>query len=143
DPSEPVLDLIEPGRIGRGKVQMDIGMLGEEFADALGLMSGGVIEDDVDLASGRFDGDELAEEGDELLRRVPRCGLTEHRSSAGVEGRVERESPVAVVLEAVSLGTPGREGQDGIETIERLDRGLLIDAENGRVLRGVGKETDY
>ena len=90
-------------------------MLGEEFADALGLMSGEVIEDDVDLAPARFDGDELAEEGDELLRRMPRCGLTEHRFGAGIEGSVERESAVAVVLEAVSLGTPRREWQDGIE----------------------------
>src|SRR6266487_35262 len=106
DPSEPVLDLIEPGRIGRGEVQMDIRMVGEEFADALGLMGGKVVEDDVDLAAPRLDGNELAEKGDELLSRVPRRSLTEHRSGAGVESGVERESSVAVVLEAVSLGTP-------------------------------------
>ena len=84
DPSEPVLDLIEPGRIGRGEVQVDVGMLGEEFTDALGLMGGEVIEDDVDLAPPRLNGNELAEEGDELLGRMPRRGLTEHRFGAGM-----------------------------------------------------------
>ena len=39
------------------------------------------------------------------------------------------------VLEAVAFGTSRRERQDGIETIQGLDGGLLIDAEHGRVLR--------
>jgi hypothetical protein len=43
----------------------------------------------------------------------------------------------------VSLGTPRREGQDGIEAVERLDGGLLIHAENGRVLRGIEIEADH
>jgi hypothetical protein len=42
---------------------------------------------------------------------------------------------VAVVLEAVAFGASGRERQDGIETIQSLNGGLLIDAEHGRVLR--------
>jgi len=42
---------------------------------------------------------------------------------------------VTVVLEAVAFGTSRRERQDGIETIQGLNGGLLIDAEHGRVLR--------
>ncbi len=37
DFGEPVLDLIEPGRVGRGEVQMHGGVRGEKFADPLGL----------------------------------------------------------------------------------------------------------
>jgi len=95
DLGEPVLDLIEPGRVGRGEVQMDVGVRGEELADAGGLVGGEVVEDDMDLTPPRFDGHDLAEEGDELLGRMPRRGLPEYRSRARVERGVERERPVA------------------------------------------------
>jgi hypothetical protein len=39
------------------------------------------------------------------------------------------------VLEAMTFGAPRRERQDGIEAIQGLNGGLLIDAEYGRVLR--------
>ena len=39
-----------------------------------------------------------------------------------------------VVLEAVTFGASRRERQDGIETIQGLNGGLLIHAEHGRVL---------
>jgi len=42
---------------------------------------------------------------------------------------------VAVVLEAVTFGASRRERQDGIETVQGLNGGLLIDAEHGRMLR--------
>jgi hypothetical protein len=40
---------------------------------------------------------------------------------------------VPVVFEAVAFGTSRRERQDGIETIQGLNGGFLIDAEHGRV----------
>ena len=42
---------------------------------------------------------------------------------------------MAVVLEAVTFGASRRERQDGIETVQGLNGGLLIDAEHGRMLR--------
>ena len=42
---------------------------------------------------------------------------------------------MAVVLEAVPFGASRREGQDGIETVQGLNGGLLIDAEDGRMRR--------
>ena len=47
-----------------------------------------------------------------------------------------------VVLEAVAFGTSRRERQDGIETIQGLNGGFLIDAEHGRVLRWVQVEAE-
>src|SRR5262245_26462524 len=121
---------------------MDIGVLGEEFPDALGLVCGEVVENDVDLSGAGFNGNELAEESDGFLSRVPRCGLIEHRSSASVESGIERQSPMAIILEAMSLSAPGRKWQYWIAAIESLDRSLLIDAENGRVLRRIEVQTD-
>lgn len=45
-------------------------------------------------------------------------------------------------LEAVSLGTAGRELEPGIGAIQRLDRGLLIDAEHHGMLRRLEVEAD-
>jgi hypothetical protein len=41
---------------------------------------------------------------------------------------------MSVVLKAVGLGRSRRERQDGIETVQDLNGGLLIDIEDGRVL---------
>ena len=38
DPGEPVFDLIEPGGVGRGVMEMDFGMSREELLHALGLV---------------------------------------------------------------------------------------------------------
>jgi hypothetical protein len=44
------------------------------------------------------------------------------------------EPSMSVVLKAVGLGRSRRERQDGIETVQDLNGGLLIDIEDGRVL---------
>jgi len=49
---------------------------------------------------------------------------------------------VAVILEAVTFGASRREWQDGIETVQSLNGGLLIDAEHSRVLRWVQIEAE-
>ena len=46
---EPEFDLVEPGRIGGREVERDIGMPLEKLRYALGLVSGEVVKDDVDL----------------------------------------------------------------------------------------------
>lgn len=49
---------------------------------------------------------------------------------------------MSVVLEAVTFGASRRKRQDGIETIQGLNGGFLIDAEHGRVLRWVQIEAE-
>ncbi len=39
DFGEPDLDLVEPGRVGRSEVKADVGVMTEEVANALRLMS--------------------------------------------------------------------------------------------------------
>ncbi len=48
-----------------------------------------------------------------------------------------------IVLEAVALGPPRAKRQHRVEAIERLDRGLLIDAEYRGVLRRIDVEPDH
>ena len=56
-------------------------------------------------------------------------------AGGGVERSIRGKRSVAVVLEAVAFGASGGEWQDGIETIQGLNGGLLVDAEHGGVLR--------
>ena len=68
DLGEPELDLIEPGRVGGGEVQVDIAVLCKELADLLGLVGCQVVGDHVDLLAPALVGHDVAEEGDELCR---------------------------------------------------------------------------
>ena len=70
-------------------------------------------------------------------------GLAQHLAGLGVEGRVQRQRAVAVVLEAMALGAPRRQRQHRILAVQRLDRGLLVDAEHRRVLRRVQVQPDH
>ena len=55
DLGEPQFDLVEPGRVRWGEVQMNVGVLSQELVDALGLVRREVVGDDVDVLSARAD----------------------------------------------------------------------------------------
>ena len=48
-----------------------------------------------------------------------------------------------VVLEAVALGAAGRQRQHGIEAVERLNGGFLVDGEDRRVVRRIDVQADH
>ena len=48
-----------------------------------------------------------------------------------------------VVLDPVAFGAPRRQWQDGIEPIQRLNRGLLVDAEDRGMLREIAIQADH
>ena len=60
----------------------------------------------------------------------------------GVQRGVERERAVALVLEAVTFGAAGRQRQHPIAPVQRLNRRLFIDAEDGGVTRRLEVEAD-
>jgi len=111
DLGEPQFNLVEPGRVRRREVNVDLGTVIEEVADALGLMGREIVDDDVDLAPRRLAGDDVTKNRDELCGRVASGGLTEHLSALGVEGRIEGQRVVAEVLEPVALARPGEKGR--------------------------------
>jgi hypothetical protein len=75
--------------------------------------------------------DDVGEECDEGLAGVARHGLAEHLARLRVERGKQRERPVAAILEAMSLGAPGGQGQDRIQAIEGLNRRFLVDGKYG------------
>ena len=91
----------------------------------------------MDLFAARLVDHDVGEEGDELGRSVPLGGLAEHLAGLGVEGRIERQGAVAVVLKAMAFGAARGERQDRVLAIQGLNVRLLIDAEHRRVRRRV------
>jgi hypothetical protein len=86
---EPDLDLVQPRGIGRGELEVDIGMAGEP---ALALVGREIVDDDVDLFA-PSGGDDLVHEIEEL--DVPAAPVVGGRDLAGgdLEGgaTVERD----------------------------------------------------
>src|SRR5882757_6194794 len=78
DAAEPEFDLIEPRGIGRSKMQVQLGMIGQELCDPLGLMGREVVGDDVDLATPGLQRNDLTQEGHKLLSGMAGSGLTEN-----------------------------------------------------------------
>ena len=139
---EPELHVGEPGGVGRREGQRHIRMGLHDGVDVFGLMRGEIVEDDVDRGGTPLMGHDGGQEGDELGRRVPFGGAPAHLASARIERGVERQRPVAEVLNAVAFGAPGRPRQHRIQAIECRDGRLLIDTEDGGMLRRVQVEPD-
>ena len=75
------------------------------------------------------------QEGHEFGRGVAGGRLAQDDlAGLGVEGGVQRERAVPVVLEAMALGASRRQRQHRVLAIQRLNRSLLIHAEHRRVL---------
>src|ERR1700757_4751881 len=98
-------------------------MMIEEIANALRLMGREIVHDDVDLATTRLARDDVAKKRDEFLGRVAWRGLAQHLTALGIQSGVERQSAVAEVFEAMTLGSARGERKNGIEPVECLDRG--------------------
>src|ERR1700730_8473427 len=134
DLGEPDLNLVEPGGVSRGEVKADSRM-SEELSDGLSFVGGEMVEDDVNLLPRRTQGYDLLQEGNELRAGMACSGFAVNTAGGGVESGIQGEGSVPVVLEAMTFGASWGERQDGIETIQGLNGGLLIDPEHRRVLR--------
>lgn len=88
-------------------------------------------------------GDDVFEEGDELLAGVASGGLAQHLASGRVQRRERAQRAVALVFEPVALGPPGRQRQHPVLAIERLDRGLLVYTEHRCMRRWVQVQPDH
>ena len=114
---------------------MDVAVTLEKGGDLAGLVCREIVGDDVDFLPRWLVDDDIGQKGNELSRSVTGGGLPEDFPGASVEGGVERERAMPVVLKAVPFGAAGREWQHGIEPIKRLDGGFLVDAEHRGMLR--------
>lgn len=122
---------------------MNIGMCGQEFVDLFCFVGSKVVSDDMDLLALALICHDIVEERHEFRRGVAGGGFAQHLASFSIEGGVKRERSMSVILETMSLGSPWRQRQNRVFSIECLDRCLLIDAEYCSMLRRVQVEADH
>ena len=86
DLREPKLDLIQPGRIRRGEMEMDGRMIQQKRPHGLGLVGRQVVRDHVNLPALRLRRDDGPEEFDERGAGMSGHGLTKDFAGLRVEG---------------------------------------------------------
>jgi hypothetical protein len=77
------------------------------------------------------------------MRRWCAAARCQHFARLRIERGYQRERPVSVVLELVSLGATGQQGQHGMDSVEGLDGGFLIHREDGRMVGRIDMQTDH
>src|SRR4029453_10128713 len=142
DLGEPDLDLIKPRGIGRGVMELDVGMGAQKALNSCSFMSRKVVGDDMNMGFGGLSSDHFGEKLHELGAGMTGSCLSQDLAGGRVQGRIERKSAVAKVFESVAFGPARRERQHGIETIKGLNGALFIDTENSRMGRRLQVETD-
>ena len=71
DLGEPHFHLVQPGRVGRGKVEPDLRMTGQKGFHSLCLVSRKIVHNHMDLALGRLTGHQVGKESHKFLAGVP------------------------------------------------------------------------
>ncbi len=87
--------------------------------------------------------DQAIEEPEKLRTRVPLGGHALDSAGGDIECGIERQGAIALVLEAVAFRPTGRQRQDRIQPIERLDVRLLVDRKDHRVGRRLEVQPDH
>src|SRR3954451_24467114 len=105
-------------------------------------MRGEIIENNMNLPCPSGLLYQLTEEGNELGTGMALRGFPFHFAGLDIQGRIERKRSVAIVLETMALGAARRQWQDGIEPVQCLNRGLLVNTEDGRMLRRLHVQPD-
>src|SRR4029453_3084442 len=108
DLGKPELNLVQPGRVRRGEVEMDVRVLYQERANGLRLVRREVIGNDVNLAPARLTGNDVAEELHKGGAGMARHGLRKHFTGFRIERRQQRQRPAPVVFEAMAPRGTGR-----------------------------------
>jgi hypothetical protein len=88
-------------------------MSDEKRLHPFGLVRREVIGDHMDLFVFGLVGDDVGEKRDELRRGVALCGLAQYLAGLGVEGGIQGQRPMPVVLKAMALGAARESGSTG------------------------------
>ena len=83
---KPALDEVEPRGGCRGEVQVPARALHQPVVDQLGLVGGGVVENEMDVEVRRHTQLDLIEEGAELDQTMSACAAADHSPRPDVEG---------------------------------------------------------
>ena len=142
DLGKPEFDLVQPRRIGRGEMELDVGMFFEKPLHLSGFVNGDIVQDDVDFLVVRLIKEKLFEKGDEFLTGMAGYCLSPDPSGLGIKGSKQRQGPMAIILKPVSFSPSRRHRRHRVLAVQGLDGCLFIHTKNSRVLREFDIQAD-
>src|SRR5271169_5132652 len=140
--SEPAFYLIEPGRAGRGEVEVIARVAGEPRFHGRGLVGGVIVKHQMDVEIGRYGLLDLAEELAEFDRAVTLVAATDDVAGSDVQGGEQRGRAATLVVMAAPLDLTGAHRQQRLGAVECLNLRLLIDAQHQGAVGWVDVEPD-
>src|SRR5258707_4078078 len=97
----------------------DVGMIEQERLDSRCFVATDVVADHVNLLRGAVGRYDLSEKGDELGTGVAQCSLAQHFAGGRVQRSEQTQGAIALVFEAMTLGTPGRKRRYPVLAVQR------------------------
>src|SRR2546425_2108221 len=102
-----------------------------------------VVNDQVEVQLARRLAVDLAQELEELFMPMSRVATADHGSFQDVEGSEQASRSIAFVVVGHGPAASVFHGQTGLSSVQCLDLGLLVHAEDQGFVRGVQVKTDY
>lgn len=142
DQREPALDLVEPGAVGRGEVQVEA-RPPRQPGTHFGVLVGGVIvADQVHIEVLRNAVFDVTQEGQELLVPVAGLALGQDAAISDIQGRKERGGAVADVVVGDAFHVAQTQRQHGLGAFQGLHLAFFIHAQDQCVIRRVQVQAD-
>ena len=142
DDVEPDFDLVEPGGVGGGEVEVVAWPGGEPALDLDVPVGAVVVDDEVDIEVRGDAGVDVAEEAQELLVAVARLALGDDLAGGHVQGGEDGGRAVADVAVRDAFDVSESQGQQGLGSLQRLGLALLVHAQHHRIVGRVEVESD-
>src|SRR5215468_11666816 len=123
-------------------METDFRVLFEKLLHRFGLVRREIVQHDVNLSRPARLFEQTTQKEQELSTGVPFCCLAFDPSGLHVQGGVEGQRAMTVILKSMSFRSSRRQRQHRIESIQRLNRSFFVHAEHRRMLPWVEIETD-
>jgi hypothetical protein len=134
--SEPALNLVEPGGVGGGVVEVKARTPGEPGFDSGVPVGAVVIDNEMNVQMIGNIGLDVAQEAQKLLMPMPRFALCEDLAIGHIEGCEQRRGAVPDVVVGNAFHVPQPHRQQRLRALQSLYLALLIDSfsmKNGSV----------
>ena len=139
---EVALHGVEPRAGGGRELEGEPLVAGEPGENRGMLVSGIIVENDMDGFTLRDLGLDGIQEADELLMAVSLHAAADDLAFQDVESGKERDCSVALIVMGHCSGTPFLQGQAGLGSVQSLNLALFIHREHDGVLRRIDIEPD-
>ncbi len=139
---EPQLHLVEPGGLSRREMEANLRMSGQKVLHTPGLVSRQVVNNDVDLATCLPVGRQVGQKRHKFMAGLPVGRFPENLPRPGVQGRIQRDGSMVVILKTVPFSPARRQGQDRSQSVQSLNGRLLVHVENDRMPRRIDIQTN-